>query len=71
MLVDEVVIRQHKREAERKAAKAKLAKAAAHCKGKATRPHYKNMVEPDYIVVRCNDWYTTALRDEAIEDRCF
>jgi hypothetical protein len=29
------------------------------------------MAEPDYIVLRRNDWYTAAPRDEEIEDRGF
>jgi hypothetical protein len=71
VLVDEVVIRQRQREAARKVEKEQLAKAQARCrKGKVTRPNYKNMPEPDYILVRCNDWYATP-RDEAIEDHVF
>jgi hypothetical protein len=67
VLVDEVAICQRKRQAARKAQKEKLAKAQDHRKGKATRPNYKSMHEPDYTVVRCNDWYTTP-RDEELED---
>jgi hypothetical protein len=56
MLVDEVVIHQRQREAARNAQKEKLAKAQAHRrKGKETRPNYKNMPEPDYILVRRNN----------------
>jgi hypothetical protein len=44
VLVDEIVIRQCQREAAKKVQKEKLAKSQArHCKGKATRPNYKNM----------------------------
>jgi hypothetical protein len=71
VLVDEVVIRQCQREATKKIEKEKLAKAQARRrKGKATRPDYKNMPEPDYILVRRNDWYATP-RNEEIEDRGF
>jgi hypothetical protein len=71
VLVDEVVIRQHQREAARKLQKEKLAKAQArHRKGKETRPNYKTMPEPDYILVRRNNWYATP-RDEDIDDRGF
>jgi hypothetical protein len=46
------VIRQRQREAARNAQKEKLAKAQAHRrKGKDTRPNYKTMPEPDYILV--------------------
>jgi hypothetical protein len=70
VLVDEVVIRQRQRQAAKKVEKEKLAKAQARRKGKATRPNYKNMPEPDYSLVRRNDWYATP-RDEAIEDHGF
>jgi hypothetical protein len=71
VLVDEVVIRQRQREAARKVQKENLAKAQARRrKGKETRPNYKNMPEPDYILVRCNNWYATP-RDEDIEDHGF
>jgi hypothetical protein len=71
VLVDEVVIRQRQREAARNAQKEKLAKAQAHRhKGKDTRPNYKTMPEPDYILVWRNNWYATP-RDEDIEDRGF
>jgi hypothetical protein len=60
VLVDEVVIRQCQREAARNAQKEKLAKAQARRrKGKYTRPNYKTMPEPDYILVRRNNWYAT------------
>jgi hypothetical protein len=63
MLVDEVVIRQHQREAARNAQKEKIAKAQDHRrKGKETRPNYKNMPEPDYILVRRNNWYVIRLQ---------
>jgi hypothetical protein len=56
VLVDEVVLRQRQREAERNAQKAKVAKAQAHCrKGKDTRPNYKSMAEAEYILVRRNN----------------
>jgi hypothetical protein len=70
VLVDEVAIRQHKRLAAKKAEKEKLGKAQARRKGKATRPNYKTMPEPDYILVRRNDWYATP-HDEELEDRGF
>jgi hypothetical protein len=71
VLVDEVAIRQHQREAARKAEKEKAAKAQARrCKGKATCPNYKSMPEAEYILVRRNNWYATP-RDEDIEDRGF
>jgi hypothetical protein len=71
VLVDEVVIRQCQREAARNAQKEKLAIAQAHHrKGKETRPNYKNMPEPDYILMRRNNWYATP-QDEDIEDRGF
>jgi hypothetical protein len=71
VLVDEVAIHQRQREAARKVEKEKLAKAQAHRrKGKETRPNYKTMPEPDYILVGRNDWYAIP-RDEAIEDRSF
>jgi hypothetical protein len=60
VLVDEVVIRQCQREADRKFQKEKLAKAQArHRKGKETRPNYKTMPEPNYIRVQRNNWYAT------------
>jgi hypothetical protein len=71
VLVDEVVLHQRQREAARIAQKEKLAKAQARRrKGKDTRPNYKSMPEPDYILVRRNNWYATP-RDEDIEDRGF
>jgi hypothetical protein len=71
VLVDEVAICQHQREATRKAEKEKAAKVQARRrKGKATRPNYKSMPEADYIILQCNNWYATA-RDEDIEDRGF
>jgi hypothetical protein len=74
VLVDEVAIRQQKREAARKAEKEKAAKAQARRrKGKATqapRINYKTMPEAEYILVRQNNWYSTP-RDEDIEDRGF
>jgi hypothetical protein len=71
VLVDEVVICQCQREAARKLQKEKLAKAqACRRKGKDTRPNYKTMPEPDYILVRSNNWYATP-RDEDIEDHGF
>jgi hypothetical protein len=71
MAMDEVVIRQRQREAARNAQKEKLANAQAYRrKGKDTRPNYKSMPEPDYILVRCNNWYATP-QDEDIEDRGF
>jgi hypothetical protein len=52
VLVDEVVLRQRQREAARNAQKEKIAKAQARRrKGKDTRPNYKTMPEPDYILV--------------------
>jgi hypothetical protein len=69
VLVDEVAICQCQRHAARKAEKEKQAKASACRKGKATRPNYKSMPKPNYIVVRRNDWYTATPRDEEIEDR--
>jgi hypothetical protein len=42
-----------------------------HHKGKATRPNYKDMPEAEYIIVRRNDWYASALRNEDIEYRNF
>jgi hypothetical protein len=71
VLVDEVAIRQRQRQAARKVEKETQAKASARRKEKATRPNYKSMPESDYIVVRCNDWYRAAPRDEEIEDRGF
>jgi hypothetical protein len=71
VLVDEVVIHQGQREAARKLQKEKLAKAQAHRrKGKETRPNYKTMPKPDYILVWCNNCYATP-QDEDIEDRGF
>jgi hypothetical protein len=71
VLVDEVVIRKHQREAARKAEKEKAAKAQARRrKGKVTRPNYKSMPEAEYILVRRNNLYATP-RDEDIEDRGF
>jgi hypothetical protein len=71
VLVDEVVIRQHQREAARNAQIEKLAKAQARRrKGKETRPNYKSMPEPDYILVWRNNWYATP-QDEEIEDSGF
>jgi hypothetical protein len=66
-----VVIHQRKREATRDAEKANQARSGSRCKGKATRPNYKEMAEADYIIVRCKDWYTFQPRDEEIEDHGF
>jgi hypothetical protein len=71
LLIDEVVICQYNREAARAAQKEKQAKAAMRPKGKPTRPNYKDMPQAEYIIVRHNDWYASALRNEEIECRNF
>ena len=76
VLVDYGVTIQHRcdaRAGERRAPaeKKKVAAAAMKNKGKEVRPNYNEIATPDYILIRRNDWYSEAERDDELDDRSF